>query len=93
MPTTVNFKGRRIVEPGVYAQVKSGIPAKPSNFAFGNLAIIDTGKSSQWGGGSGINGTFENGINSIYSFQDVDDFKSFVKGGLLYDLADYIFNS
>ena len=92
MPTTVNFKGRRIVEPGVYAQVKSGIPAKPSNFAFGNLAIIDTGKSSQWGGGSGINGTFENGINAIYSFQDVDDFKSFVKGGLLYDLADYIFN-
>lgn len=92
MPTVVNFKGKRVVEPGVYAQIKSGIPAKPSNFAFGNLAIIDTGKSKSWGGGSGINGKFVNGINSVYSFDDVDDFKSFVKGGLMYDIADYIFN-
>jgi hypothetical protein len=92
MPTIVNFKGKRVVEPGVYAQIKSGIPAKPNNFSFGNLAIIDTGKGKQWGGGSGINGTFDNGVNSIYSFDDVDDFKSFVKGGLFHDLADYIFN-
>jgi hypothetical protein len=92
MPTVVNFKGKKVIEPGVYAQIKSGIPAKSNNFSFGNLAIIDTGKGKQWGGGSGINGKFANGINSFYSFSDVDDFKSFVKGGLFYDLADYIFN-
>lgn len=92
MPTIVNFKGRRVVEPGVYAQIKSGIPAKPSTASFGDLLIIDTGKGKAWGGGSGINGTFANGIESVYSFQDVDDFKAFVRGGLFYDLADYIFN-
>jgi len=92
MPTVVNFNGKKVIEPGVYAQVKSGIPAKPSAFAFGNVLIIDTGKGKQWGGGSGINGFFANGINSVYSFEDVNDFKGFVKGGLFYDLADYIFN-
>lgn len=93
MPTVVNFNGKKIVEPGVYAQIKSGIPAKPSSSSFGDLLIIDTGKSGkQWGGGSGINGQFSKGSDSIYSFQDVDDFKKFNKGGLFFDLADYIFN-
>lgn len=92
MATVVNFNGKRIIEPGVYAQIKSGIPARPNNFSFGNLLLIDTGKGSKFGGGSGINGNFSNGLNSIYSFNDVDDFKGFVKGGLFYDLADYIFN-
>jgi hypothetical protein len=91
MATVVNFNGKRIIEPGVYAQIKSGIPARPNNFSFGNLLVIDTGKGSKFGGGSGINGQFSNGLNSIYSFDDVDDFKGFVKGGLFYDLADYIF--
>jgi len=93
MPTVVNFNGKKIIEPGVYAQIKSGIPAKPSNSSFGDLVLIDTGKSGkEWGGGSGINGEFANGVNSVYGFQDVDDFKQFNKGGLFYDLADYIFN-
>ncbi|MEO6682382.1 MAG: hypothetical protein ABIN48_06110 [Ginsengibacter sp.] len=92
MATKVNFKGRKVIEPGVYAQIKSGIPAKPNDFSFGDLAIIDTGSGKGFGGGSGINGVFANGLNSVYSFNDSDDFKNFVKGGLLYDLADYIFN-
>ena len=32
MPTIVNFKGKKVVEPGVYSQIKSGIPAKTNNF-------------------------------------------------------------
>ena len=92
MSTVVSFNGKKIIEPGVYSQIKSGIPAKPSNFSFGNLMIIDTGSGKGFGGGSGINGTFANGLNSVYAFDDVDDFKGFVKGGLLWDLADYIFN-
>lgn len=92
MATVVSFNGRRIIEPGVYSQIKSGIPARPSTFSFGNLMIIDTGSGAGFGGGSGISGQFATGLNSVYSFDDVDDFKDFVKGGLIWDLADYIFN-
>lgn len=92
MATVVSFKGKKIIEPGVYAQIKSGIPARPSNFSFGDLMIIDTGSNKGFGGGSGVSGEFANGLNSVYGFNDVDDFKDFVKGGLMFDLADYIFN-
>lgn len=93
MSTVVNFKGKRIIEPGVYAQVQSGIPVKPGAFSSGNVAIVDTGFSgSDFGGGSGINGVHAQGLNSVYSFQDVNDFKDFVRGGLLYDVADLLFN-
>jgi len=92
MATVVSFNGKRIIEPGVYSQIKSGIPARPNSFSFGNLMIIDTGSGAKYGGGSGINGQFANGLNAVYSFDDVDDFKAFVKGGLMWDLADYIFN-
>lgn len=92
MSTIVNFKGQNVIEPGVYAQTKSGITPKPVDFSFGNLAIIDTGSSKEWGGGSGINGKFSNGGNSIYTFQDSSELKKFVKGGLLFDLSDSIFS-
>lgn len=92
MATIVNFFGKKIIEPGVYAKIQSGIPATPVVASSGDVAIIDTGKGLQFGGGSGINGYFANGLNSIYQFDDVDDFKNFVKGGLFYDLADYLFS-
>lgn len=91
MSTVVNFKGKRIVEPGVYAQVKSGIPAKPSTFSSGNVCIIDTGSGSGFGGGSGVIGEFAEGLNSVYSFQDLSDFQEFVRGGLLFDISGYLF--
>ncbi len=91
MATIVNFGGKKIIEPGVYAQVKSGIPAQPSTFSFGNVCIIDTGSGEGYGGGSGIKGQLADGLGSVYSFQDVNDFQEFVRGGLLYDLAQYIF--
>lgn len=92
MATIVNFGGKRIIEPGVYAIVKSGVPAQPSTFSFGNVCIIDTGSGASFGGGSGINGAIDEGLSSVYSFSDVTDFQNFVRGGLLYDLAGYIFN-
>jgi hypothetical protein len=92
MATVVNFGGNRIIEPGVYAQVLSGIPAAPSSNSFGNLCIIDTGSGAEWGGGSGINGQLANGLNSVYAFEDINDFQNFVRGGLLWDIAPYIFN-
>jgi hypothetical protein len=92
MATIVNFNGKKIIEPGVYAQVKSGIPVKPSTFSTGNVCIIDTGSGMGFGGGSGIDGEFAQGLNSVYSFQDMSDFQDFVRGGLLFDIADFLFN-
>ena len=92
MATIVNFNGKKIIEPGVYAQVKSGIPVKPSTFSTGNVCIIDTGSGMGFGGGSGIDGEDRQGLNSVYSFQDITDFQDFVRGGLLFDIADFLFN-
>lgn len=92
MSTVVNFKGKKIIEPGVYAQVKSGIPVKPSTFSTGNVCIVDTGSGAKYGGGSGINGVHAVGLGSVYAFKDVNDFKNFIRGGLLFDVADYLFN-
>jgi hypothetical protein len=92
MATIVNFGGKRIIEPGVYAIVKSGIPPQPTTFSFGNVCIIDTGSGAKYGGGSGMNGAMDEGLSSVYSFSDVSDFQNFVRGGLLYDLAGYIFS-
>jgi hypothetical protein len=92
MATVVNFGGKRIIEPGAYAKVESGIPASPGAFSFGNVCIIDTGSGANWGGGSGISGQFSEGINSLYSFNDLNDFQDFIRGGLIWDLAPFIFN-
>lgn len=87
-----NFNGKRVIEPGVYAQTRSGIPAKANNFPFGDLMIIDTGSGAEWGGGSGINGELSSGLESVYSFEDPNDYRAFMSGGLLWDFSEFIFN-
>lgn len=92
MSTVVTFGNKNIVEPGVYAQIKSGTSNAPSAFSTGNVVIIDTGEGAGFGGGSGINGTLQSGSKSIYSFNLQKDFQAFVRGGILWDIADYLFN-
>lgn len=95
MAILVNFNGRRVIEPGVYSQIKSGVPAKQPVVTFGNLLLIDTGSfelEQASGSGSGIIGEFSNGLESVYGFDNINDFKGFMKSGVFYDVADYIFN-
>lgn len=92
MSIPVNFNGKKIIEPGVYSQIKSGVPAKPPIVTSGNLMIIDTGVGAGWGSGSGISGVNSEGVGSVYGFDNSNDFTSFMRGGVFYDLADYIFN-
>ena len=46
---------------------------------------------AKWGGGAGINGKNANGKNAIYRFDNIEDFRSFVKGGWYWQLANALF--
>jgi hypothetical protein len=92
MSIPVIFNNRQITEPGVYSRVTSGEPNKVVNAPFGAVTIIDTGNFKGWGGGSGINGELAKGASAIYKFENLPDLRNFVKGGILYNLADYLFN-
>jgi hypothetical protein len=91
MSTVVNFNGKNIVEPGVYAQTKANVNINPVPFSTGNVLIIDDGSGVDFGGGSGINGDLASGLNSVYNFTSLIDFRNFVRGGKLWDLAEYLF--
>jgi hypothetical protein len=92
MSIPVNFNGKNIIEPGAYSQIKSGVPSKPPTLTSGNLVLIDTGSGAGYGSGSGINGVHINGQACFYGFDNSRDFQNFAKGGVFYDVADYIFN-
>lgn len=78
MATKVNINGKLQSRPGVYTLIKSGIQNAPARLNYGVLCIVDTGISSSWGGGKG---------SLPYEFNTIQDFRNFVKGGPLWDLA------
>lgn len=68
--------------PGVYSLTKSGITNNSPNLEFGHVCIIDDGIGANYGGGVG---------QVQYDFTKIEDFQSFVKGGVLWDLAVPLF--
>ena len=91
MATEVNFEGRRIILPGVYSVVKSGIKNPPISLSYGNVLIIDTGSGANYGGGAGINGEYASGEDSVYPVDNIEDFRTLAKGGYWYTLAKPLF--
>lgn len=87
MATEFNFNGRLVKLPGAYTQIKSGVNNPTLDFSYGNVLIIDKSGDSVFGGGSGINGEINQEKDSIYQFDNLDDFRSFIRGGELYDKA------
>lgn len=95
MATVVNFHGKNYIEPGTYA-VSVYNPTSVTNVSeFGNVMIIDTGLSMngsyEFAGGSGVHGELNKGLKSVYSFDNYEDFLSFMGGGLVGDIAKKIF--
>lgn len=82
MATKVNINGKLVSRPGVYTLIKSGIQNSPVRLSYGVVTIVDDGIGAGWGGGEG---------NVAYSFETIQDFQSFVKGGPLWDLANPLF--
>lgn len=91
MATQVYFGGKLRKLPGAYSKITSGEQNTPANLDFGKVLIIDTGLGAGWGGGSGVNGALSTDKDSVYQFTDIDTYKSFLKGGLLWKIAEKLF--
>ena len=91
MATSTIFNGQTITQPGVYAQILSGIVNAPLNLSFGNILIIDTGSGSGFGAGAGIAGTYANGKNAIYQYNQLANMRTAIKGGIWWRQADPLF--
>ena len=54
--------------------------------------VIDSGVyGANWGGGSGIDGENFQGLDSVYTFDTLAEFRSFVKGGMFWKIAEGLF--
>lgn len=91
MATKLNVNGKFVIRPGVYAYIKSGIKNAPLNLSYGNVVIIDDGIGAGFGGGSGVNGEFQQGKGSVYNFTSIQDYQNFVKGGELWNIGQPLF--
>lgn len=91
MATSFIFEGKRTIIPGAYSAIKSGIKNPALSLEFGNCLIIDTGSGAGFGGGAGINGTLKSGQDSISTFDDIRNFRNFVRGGLWWLLGGPLF--
>lgn len=92
MASTVIFSNRQITLPGAYSTIVSGENNSARNLDYGKVLIIDTGEfGAGFGGGAGINGTISQGQDSIYAFDNISDFRSFVKGGMYWKIAEALF--
>ena len=91
MATIVNFGNKQLIEPGSSARILGGSTPTPSPSTFGNVLLIDTGVGAAYGGGGGVNGTITKDKAAIYEMTDPLAAKWFFKGGIFYDLVDYLF--
>ena len=92
MATEVIFDNKRVKLPGAYSTIVSGEKNAPLALDYGKVLVIDTGGlGATWGGGAGIDGELAKGQDAIYSFDNVSDYREFLKGGLLWKMADGLF--
>lgn len=92
MASTVIFNNRQITLPGAYSTIVSGENNPARNLDYGKVLIIDTGVfGTGFGGGAGINGTISQGQDAMYTFDNISDFRSFVKGGMYWKIAEALF--
>ena len=92
MSTTVNFFGNVYVEPGAAAHIINGESVPPQLGSYGNAFLLDSGTGAGYIGGSGINGQLKSGIDAIYSISTPQDLQRFVRGGIFWDAAKYLFS-
>lgn len=92
MATQHSFEGKIITIPGAYSTVKSGIRNPILASEFGNTLVILTKSGKFFGGGAGINGTLQSGVDSLYAFDNSGDARNFFRGGLWWLLTGPMFS-
>jgi hypothetical protein len=86
------FNGRKVTLPGAYSVIKSGETNPARTLDYGKVLIIDTGVAgASYGGGAGISGQLASGIDAVYSFQTLEDFRAYMKGGLFWRCSEALF--
>ena len=91
MATKVFFDNKQISLPGAYATIKSASNTPPITANYGRVLVIDNGQGATFGGGSGISGDLASGADSIYRFSKLQDYQSFLKGGIFWKAAQGLF--
>ena len=91
MAVSFFFNGRKVIEPGAYSRIVSGIKNPIRDFNYGNILIIDNGLGIGFGAGPGVNGELDGGKNSIQTFDEMKAFKSAVRGGPFWAAAPFLF--
>ena len=91
MATKVFFNNKLRKLPGAYSTITSGEQNTPQELDYGKVIIIDNGLGAGFGGGAGSIGTYAKGKDAVYKFTNIDDFKSFIKGGLLWKISEALF--
>ena len=90
MATSFVFGGKVIQEPGAYSTISSVKGSQVQNISSGSVLFIDNGIGAGYGG-AGISGTNLSGKNAIYEFTELSDFRNFIRGGELLDIAEELF--
>lgn len=89
MAKDIIFNGKKTNIPGAYSRIRSGIKNPIIDLDFGGLTIIDDGTlSSGFSGGGAVAGTLDSLKKAIYTFDDIDVFKTFIGGGYWHLLAN-----
>lgn len=92
MATRAFFDNKIVKLPGAYSTIVSGEQSQSLALDYGKVLVIDTGVAgATWGGGAGIDGELASGKDAVYKFNDLASYQSYLKGGLLWKLADALF--
>lgn len=98
MSTKTRFGNKIIQLPGSYSRIISGQNNPPRDLDYGVLLIIDNDNlnASVSGngmlGGAGVNGELSQGKNSIYTINDIKEFRDFVGASWWWKAAEGLFN-
>ena len=93
MANSISVNGKTTSVPDVYSYVTSGITNPPSPLDYGNICIIDDGSLTAGSTStSGIAGTNLSGSAAIATFSNLQQYRSYIKDGLLFQAGQALFN-
>ncbi len=92
MSTSFIFNNKQITLPGVYSRITTSETSPARTLDYSKAIIVDTGVyGANWCGGSGVAGENYQNLDAVYRFDTLAEFRSFVKGGMYWKIAEALF--